>query len=561
MRIHPLLVALGLGAAMPGVVAQTEIKDADGNTKVQTEKFANENIIRMDLNGSERWVLKRNAAGGTQIELPNNGENLFFGNFAGAANALAGTQNTFIGSGAGGANTSGNQNTFVGQGAGSVNTTGQQNTFIGKVAGAQTSTGNLNTFVGESAGVFNTSGSFNTFLGQSAGNNNTTASENTYIGASSGANSLTGQLNTFVGAFTGQSNSASTNTFIGHSAGKSNTLGTSNTFLGRDAGRANLTAGNNTLLGHNTGKATTSGGSNTMIGESAGLINTTGNGNVFVGKNAGDSHAANVNCTFLGNGADAQTLLSGLNNATALGNGAVVNANNKIRLGNTSVLVIEGQVAYTTSDGRFKKEVKQDAPGLDFILGLRPVTYHFDYTGFSDFLQEENTDKTLLQQKEQKREMGFIAQEVEQLCAKQGIDIANLVHAPESELDNYSVAYGQIVVPLVKAIQEQQAEINELKTMVAQLMAAQNQSLTAPVMDMQVWPNPAGSVIQIAVSGVGKQANLELLSANGAVLQSLNATEGVHTMNIENLPAGMYYVKMNTQGKMPMVKSIVKSGR
>ena len=45
-----------------------------------------------------------------------------------------------------------------------------------------------------------------------------------------------------------------------------------------------------------------------------------------------------------------------LTNATAIGNFAIVNASNKVRLGNTAVTVIEGQVAFTSSSDKTKKE-------------------------------------------------------------------------------------------------------------------------------------------------------------------------------------------------------------
>jgi trimeric autotransporter adhesin len=167
-------------------------------------------------------------------------------------------------------------------------------------------------------------------------------------------------------------------------------------------------------------------------------------------------------------------------NANAFGYSASVNASNKIRLGNTAVTVIEGQVAYTfPSDGRFKTSVKADAPGLAFIQNLRPVTYHFDYAKFSDFLGERKADKDALRKREEQLEMGFIAQEVEAACQKAGVPMANLVHAPDGEKDNYSMAYGQLTVPLVKAVQElskaldeKDAEIAALKADVAALKAA-----------------------------------------------------------------------------------------
>ena len=43
-------------------------------------------------------------------------------------------------------------------------------------------------------------------------------------------------------------------------------------------------------------------------------------------------------------------------NATAIGFGALVDASNKIRLGNSSVSVIEGQVAYTFTSDKNQKE-------------------------------------------------------------------------------------------------------------------------------------------------------------------------------------------------------------
>jgi len=605
--------------------SQTEIKDADNNTKVQTEKTANENAIRIDLDGSERFVIRKNNNGNTLIETPNTNLNLFIGFGNGVNNSATASRNTFIG-----------------HQAGAINSSGQENTFIGNGAGNQNSTGTFNTFLGESAGIFNTSGSLNTFLGESAGFNNTTAGENTYVGGSSGASGTTAQFNAFLGAFSGIFNTASGNTFVGHSAGRENTTGTSNTFIGRDAGRNNTTAGTNTFVGASagfnnttglqntfvgngagttnstglantfvgqmagksnttgnsntyigngagfsnttgftntfvgqnagfnntsgttntfvgdrTGQANTTGGSNTFVGEVAGISNTTGTGNTYLGKNAGDSHATNSNCTFLGNAADA--LLNGVTNSTALGNGAIVNSSNKIRFGNTAVLVIEGQVAYTTSDGRFKRAVKTNAPGLEFILGLNPVTYQFDYAKFSDFLGEENVDHNLLHQKGQKREMGFIAQEVEQLCAKQGVDISNIVHVPEGEADNYSVAYGQIVVPLVKAVQEQQAEIEALKILVEQLLTErQSKANVAPVPDVQVWPNPAEDVLYVSLPGTVQAATISLLSPDGVRIKSLTGTPGTQKFDMKPLPVGTYYVQIITPGQAPVVKAVVK---
>ena len=57
-----------------------------------------------------------------------------------------------------------------------------------------------------------------------------------------------------------------------------------------------------------------------------------------------------------------------LSNATAIGNGALVNASNKIRLGNTAVTVIEGQVAFTFPSDKTQKENFQPVDG-EAVLG------------------------------------------------------------------------------------------------------------------------------------------------------------------------------------------------
>ena len=69
-----------------------------------------------------------------------------------------------------------------------------------------------------------------------------------------------------------------------------------------------------------------------------------------------------------------------LTNATAIGNGAIVNASNKVRLGNTAVTVIEGQVAFTASSDKTKKENFEPVDGeavLGKIRGFELTSWNF----------------------------------------------------------------------------------------------------------------------------------------------------------------------------------------
>jgi len=67
-------------------------------------------------------------------------------------------------------------------------------------------------------------------------------------------------------------------------------------------------------------------------------------------------------------------------NATAIGHNAIVNASNKIRLGNVRVAVIEGQVAFTASSDKTKKENFQPVDGeavLGKIRGFELTSWNF----------------------------------------------------------------------------------------------------------------------------------------------------------------------------------------
>jgi chromosome condensin MukBEF complex kleisin-like MukF subunit len=57
---------------------------------------------------------------------------------------------------------------------------------------------------------------------------------------------------------------------------------------------------------------------------------------------------------------------------------------------------------------------------------------------------------------------GFVAQEVERAAKDAGYDFSG-VDKPKNENDMYGLRYSEFVVPLVKAVQEQQQMINDLK--------------------------------------------------------------------------------------------------
>lgn len=388
--------------------------------------------------------------------------------FRALATNTIGTLNTAMGANAL-ANNTGNlaiRNTAVGASALSVNISGARSTAVGASA-LRLNTANDNTATGSNALEMNNVGVENTANGGFALSKNLTGNYNTACGKSALQDNLSGSNNTSTG-YTSLlvNNTGSFNTATGAKALFFNTAASFNTATGFQALQFNTTAAglngeNNTANGANSLRNSTTGHSNTAVGVNALTTNTTGNCNTALGKDANVSTAS-------------------LTNATAIGCSAIANASNKMQLGNTITNVISTQGGYTImSDARFKSNVRADAPGLDFILRLHPVTYNFSYAKLSEFLGEKNMDQKALHEKENKREMGLIAQEVEKVCQETGNHVSNLIYAPENEHDNYSIAYGQLVVPLTKAIQEQQAQIEALQLQNAQLgtLTQQNQSL------------------------------------------------------------------------------------
>jgi len=104
---------------------------------------------------------------------------------------------------------------------------------------------------------------------------------------------------------------------------------------------------------------------------------------------------------------------------------------------------------YTTSDVRLKKNIRDNELGLSHLLQLR--TRLFDW-----ITDEEILGRTLAFQNSLLDCRGFIAQEVEEV-------VPELVDTSEGDQPTKSIDDGAVTAMMVKAIQEQQAIIDDLK--------------------------------------------------------------------------------------------------
>lgn len=206
-----------------------------------------------------------------------------------------------------------------------IHTFGEGDFFAGRNAGNFTLSGGANTAVGDDALSANGSGNANTAVGSSSLNGNTLGSNNT----ASGSFSL-----------------------------YSNTTGGNNTAFGRSAMASNTTASNNIAIGRNAlyNQSFSNGGvewisNNTAIGIealSANQSTSTSNGinNTATGYQALFTNVTGSSNTGFGYGADVAS--DALTNATAIGANAIVDASNKIQLGDVNVTLVNTSGAIKT---------------------------------------------------------------------------------------------------------------------------------------------------------------------------------------------------------------------
>jgi hypothetical protein len=122
------------------------------------------------------------------------------------------------------------------------------------------------------------------------------------------------------------------------------------------------------------------------------------------------------------------------------------------------------------SDERIKDNIRDNVPGLSFISQLRPVTYNLNIhkqnalTAVSRGAASKNSTADVdfdgKYDIEKKTMTGFPAQDVEAAAKKAGYNFSGAT-PPSNGQQLYSLRYEEFVVPLVKAVQEQQTIIEK----------------------------------------------------------------------------------------------------
>ena len=366
-------------------------------------------------------------------------------------------------------------NTAVGYQAGYHNDTGETNTYIGSQAGfgaSGTNSGDGNTLVGHYAGnLIQGAGASNTIVGAYAGDEITTGSDNVVVGTAAMSSADTNESRCVAigrsalaamdsdDGGTGSDGNMRT-VAIGYNAGATLDTGYDNTIIGYNAGDGTDDGNFNTAVG-TSALGANCGNSNTAIGRQAGVI-ATGNYNTFVGALAGNTTAAADSNICIGYNTECE-------DATAtkqfiIGVSLNGTADEAVFIGDDGDHIRCDWGTDATWDkvsDKRKKNVSGDSPlGLDFINDLNTV--QFTFKAPSEYPKEWTSyDKDKTEPRNNEVQHGLLAQDV-----KQALDNANVdTFSGWSEDPDGCQRIGEsaFVYPLMKAVQELSAQVEELK--------------------------------------------------------------------------------------------------
>lgn len=391
--------------------------------------------------------------------------------------------NTSLGFNTGGGVTPNNYyNTFVGAGAGQAVGTGtsSSNSFLGYHAGQNTVNGNNNTFMGSMAGAGNNVGSGNSFFGAGAGQANSTGINNVFIGAAAGTNNTTAQNNTFLG--NGADLSSSTQ-YTNASAIGYNTKVADNDLIA---------LGNNSDVVIGGNKAGTIAGATRYLSViNNGPYTSTSNTSLELRGNINSASASAARIDFIngltptsiarieaitGTGSTIQGALRFFINGGSLTEAMRITQAGNVGIGTTTpggqfeLSLDQGRKPGTTawtvvSDERLKNIEGAYTKGLNEILQLNPVKYHYKNAGERTF-----RDEVL-----KKQQVGFSAQEVQRIFPEAvGVDDDGYLNL---NIHAILIAYTNAVKELNAKAESQQKTIEEQKKAIEALQLKYDERL------------------------------------------------------------------------------------
>ncbi len=508
------LVAIGDSALFNNGIGVTLDQHATGNTAIGSKVlYSNTTGYGNTAAGYMSLYFSTNAFFNTA-----NGYQALYSNTTGVRNTASGAAalysnttgglNTASGNLALYRNVSGTGNSAHGNGALYRNTTGDRNTANGDAALYSNSTGDYNTANGYLALYENTSGYSNVAIGVRALYLNTDRSNLVAIGDSALFNNGEGALQSF---------HAVSNTAVGSKALYANTIGHNNTANGYRALFSNTTGNFNTAIGYQSLLANTLGGTNTATGHQALFSNTDGYDNTANGSEALNSNTTGYKNNGYGNfalsgnttghhntglGYNAETG-SNLFYATAIGAGAITGCSNCLVLGGpdaTSRTRVGINITMPVTDLQIRQQ--SDAAGNTsrgirlqrstnlfwrvYVDGGSALTFEYTDGGAGNW-GWINTIGSFVDGSDARSKKNIQPAEnvLDKLARLQPRKYSrSFLNLCMNEGGMLGITYGSFGVIAVKAIQEQQVQIDKL-TKENDALSTKNKEATAAIGQLQ----------------------------------------------------------------------------
>ena len=235
----------------------------------------------------------------------------------------------------------------------------------------------------------------------------------------------------------------------------------------------------NIAVGHLAAEQLTSASQNVGVGYNCLNNLTTGGSNVAIGYNAGDEQITASENVWIGNSCVSTAAWAGtaIVGGIGIGSGLDVRNGSQIRMGRGGSYIYNNYTSSNTwgriSDERRKKEIQDSTVGLSYINDLRPVTYNWrapnelphDFEGYdADDTTPQSTEK----------QIGLIAQEVKAVNDAHSLDFNLAWEKPDGYEDInkngvQAITYENLVMPLIKAVQELSAKNDALEARIETL--------------------------------------------------------------------------------------------
>jgi len=237
-------------------------------------------------------------------------------------------------------------------------------------------------------------------------------------------------------------------------------------------------------------------------------------------------------------------------------------------------LDVNGQVRatqyLTSSDEKYKTNIKPLKSTIDKIMSLTPKTYDFTPLPTDQSTAQKSMPKSEQKEEVQKNRVGLIAQEVQKI-------FPNLVYADSKGY--LSIDYIGLIPYLIQSLKDQNKEVQELKSQLQSCCALntsssrvanpvseiEKQDLSSPKLE-QNNPNPFNQQTQIAyyIPENCNNTSLHIYDLNGIELKAIDINQkgkGNITIDANSLKAGMYLYTLICDGKEIATKKMILTSK